>query len=536
MKAAAYIRVSTVHQAKEGESLEMQAARAREIAAQHGWDLVEVYQDVMTGKSDKRPALKRFEQGLKAGEFQAVICYKVDRLGRSRKKLHEILEFIQHHNVQLVSMTQQIDTSTATGRMMLAILVDFAVFEVEQLSERVMDTMLHLGKSGKPTSGAAPIGYRHVPKSDGEPARLEVIEAEAAVVREMFRLYIETGSAAATAKRLNQQGLLTRGGKIWGTSTVTATVLNPLYGGERALLRYRQSRSGKKPSSARVVSQINDWVLMPGDHPPIVPPEIAAKARAIYLDKRQEHPRTRTGVNPWAGLVVCGVCGYRMLTYHPGHASLAFRCRVAMMQGCSQRSFSIDWLEVEVLPAISRALDGAVDQARKHSRKVVSIQPDRNRQLLALNRQLERLEVRFDNGIIGSDVYLAEHKRIKAEIASLQERELPRPKRLVLPAPLDQMYANLAHSPTATEDRRRLLRMVIDRIVITNDTAEVHMLPMPGVPEVVSVRRWPKGTKGQLRKASRVCEDCGDAERYYAKGRCVTCYRRHLRESYRSRS
>lgn len=555
MKAAAYIRVSTDRQASEGESLEMQVARAREVCAAHGWELVEVFQDVLSGKKDARPALARFEKAMKAGKFEIAICYKVDRLGRTRRKLHELLEWIQQHDVRLVSMTQQIDTATATGRMMLAILVDFAVFEVEQLSERISDTMLHMAKQGHPVSGMAPYGYRHVSKraemdADGREvtahARLEVVEDEAAVVREMFARYLEVGSLAGLAKHLNALGHRTREGNPWQVVSVKFALLNPLYAGLRVLRRW-SGPGGRKLTTAQMLDRMDEWQVVDGGHEAIVTPEQLAQVRARYMEDRRIPARARSAKNPWSGLLVCSECGSRLVTYQPASSrgsSLAFRCRQRMMRACTATSFAITWLEVEVLKAVSDALSqaGAVEVAAEAGKTrpipIASKAASTERMMAAKKRELSRLEFKFDHEIIGGDVFLAERKRILSEIDGFQAKGLnPIPtRRLVLPRPFGETYRALDASPDRIEDRRRLLRLVIERIEVGSESAIVTLYPIEGLdlPMAIEVKRWPPGLK---RKASKpwarvgdACAECGSSERpHLAKGLCGSCYKRRQR-------
>lgn len=243
--AGVYIRVSSDRQAREGESLPMQEARARELCDQHGWEMLPVYCDILSGKSAKRPALKRFEEDMRAGRFQAAICYKVDRLGRNRRHLPDLLMVIRERNVQLVSMTQQIDMTTAGGRFMLDVLIAAATFEVEQMGERISDTLLHIGKQGRPTGGSVPYGYVYHPKHDEHPGTLEIIEAEAEVVRIAFERYLAS-TITGTAKALNQGGYRTRSGAPWDATAIRTMILNPLYGGERALRRFAHEGGGRR--------------------------------------------------------------------------------------------------------------------------------------------------------------------------------------------------------------------------------------------------------------------------------------------------
>lgn len=550
IRAVVYVRVSTERQASEGESLEMQVARAREVCEAHGWELTEVYQDVISGRKDKRPALQRFERDLKAGKFGAVICYKVDRLGRSRRKMHELLELIQARDIRLVSLTQQIDTSTASGRMMLSILVDFAVFEVEQLSERVSDTLLHVAKSGRHPSGNVPYGYRYEPNrrevgEDGSEVRISgrlvVVPAEAEGVRLAFDHYQRVGSLASTAKALNQSGYRTRGGNPWDASAIRMLICNPLYGGERALRRW-STKGSKRPTGSAMLRTLPDWVMVPADHEPIVPTELAQAVRQTYWTLRGTPSRTRTSRSPWTGMVICEACGGKMGRYLPGDGSPAYRCRSRVVGACDGRSVPEPWLDIEVIRSVSRALDaaGAVQKeaAKPRQRAGVIAAPERSRdqKLAALKRKLERLETRFEEEVIGRETYVTELRKIRAEIEAVQaSHPTSQVERFTMPRPLLETWQGLSGADDVSL-RRRLVESLISRVVVGSEHARVHLYAQEGLslPEAIEVPIWPPNTRAYLKRAwsatAPACIDCGTNEsRHYAKGRCRPCYLRHQR-------
>lgn len=549
MKAAVYCRVSTDRQASEGESLEMQVARAREICESHGWELAEVYQDVISGRKDKRPALARFEKDLKAGLFGAVICYKVDRLGRSRRKMHELLELIQARDIRLVSLTQQIDTSTASGRMMLSILVDFAVFEVEQLSERVSDTLLHVAKSGRHPTGNVPYGYRYeqTRRETGEDGRevrihgrLVIVPTEAEGVRLAFDHYQRMGSLAQTAKAMNDAGYRTRGGHLWEASAIRQLLCNPLYGGERALRRW-PSKAGRTPTHSSMIRSMPDWVMVRGDHEAIVPQEVAQAVRELYWSSRKVPASERTSGSAWSGVVVCAYCAGKMRRSMPGDSGPIFRCHTRLVSECEGRAIQEAFLDIEVIRAVSQALDaaGAVQavQVKKPAKPRAVNAPSRDQQLAALKRKLERLEVRYEHDIIDGKTYVEEHRRIKAEIEAVQTSEVkPSAVPFLLPQPLVQMWEALGSDAEAIAVKRRLVASLITHVVIDGESARVTMKSVEGLvlPEQVGIPRWPANTRAYLRriwsKAAPACIDCGTTERrHYSKGRCKACYMRHQR-------
>ena len=160
MTAIGYIRVSTEDQAREGISLDNQESKVRTYAALHGLDLVDVIEDAgVSGKSLQRPGFARMVGILDAGEAQAVIAYKLDRISRKTIDLLTILEGWDKRGIAFHCIQDRIDTTTAAGKFLLTILSAMAQMERDLISERTTDALSYKKKNGE-WLGNIPFGYR----------------------------------------------------------------------------------------------------------------------------------------------------------------------------------------------------------------------------------------------------------------------------------------------------------------------------------------------------------------------------------------
>jgi len=160
MKAAIYTRVSTSDQAVNGESLDLQKDRLIEYVKNHGWELYKAYEDGgFSGKNVNRPAFQSMMKDAEAKKFDILVVYKIDRLSRSVLDFHTTMQFLEKQGISFVSVTQQFDTTTSMGRLMLNILVDFANFEREINVDRAIDSYLKRLQDGV-NSGTVPYGYK----------------------------------------------------------------------------------------------------------------------------------------------------------------------------------------------------------------------------------------------------------------------------------------------------------------------------------------------------------------------------------------
>ena len=133
---------------------------------QEGWvALPQKYDDGgYTGANMDRPALKRLLADVESGVANCVVVYKVDRLTRSLLDFSRIIEILDKNNATFVSVTQQFNTTTSLGRLTLNILLSFAQFEREMISERTHDKMAAARRRGKWVGGNPVLGYDVVPQ------------------------------------------------------------------------------------------------------------------------------------------------------------------------------------------------------------------------------------------------------------------------------------------------------------------------------------------------------------------------------------
>ena len=179
-KTVAYIRVSTDKQADHGVSLEAQESKARAYAELYDLELVAVKVDAgVSAKSLDRPALQEALAMLTSGQAEALLVVKLDRLTRSVCDLGELVDrFFSSGRWSLMSVSENIDTRTAAGRLVLNVLASVAQWEREATGERTSAAMAHKAAKGEFTGGEPPYGYRlaedgvHLEEHPGEQALL----------------------------------------------------------------------------------------------------------------------------------------------------------------------------------------------------------------------------------------------------------------------------------------------------------------------------------------------------------------------------
>jgi site-specific DNA recombinase len=267
VRVAIYRRISTDEE-RQPFSLDAQQERlAAYVAAQPGWVLSRSYSDRMSGKRLDRPGLQQALHDARAGRYELLLVFKVDRLARSTGGLAKVLEELDAAGVAFRSASEPFDTATAAGRMMMQMLGVFAEFEREMIVERTRMGLARKAARGEWTGGTPPFGYRYHP----ERRILLPVPSEAALVQRIFTLYAErrVGSAAISGL-LNDAGQPTSRGRRWTPNRVLGVLRNPTYTG-------RLPFNGQQHQAS---------------HEPIIDRELFQRAQ-LLLAERSDSPRAQ---------------------------------------------------------------------------------------------------------------------------------------------------------------------------------------------------------------------------------------------------
>ena len=221
-KAIGYVRVSTEQQAAEGVSLEAQRRKIEAYCELYGFELIAVEVDAGASASTlKRDGLERALAALEAGAAEALVVVKLDRLTRSVRDLDALLtRYFAGGELALVSVAEQVDTTTATGRMILNVLMSVSQWEREVIGERTSAALQHKKAQGEYTGGKVPFGLKLA--ADG--VTLEECEEEREILDEIRRLQGEGLSLRRIAEELNNRGVSRRHGKGWHHVAVSRAI------------------------------------------------------------------------------------------------------------------------------------------------------------------------------------------------------------------------------------------------------------------------------------------------------------------------
>jgi DNA invertase Pin-like site-specific DNA recombinase len=222
MNVIGYARVSTNEQADYGVSLEAQEARIRAYCDAQTWTCIEVVRDDGASAKDlKRPGMARVLGELPRADrrFGAVVFTKLDRLTRSVRDLGALSELLRRHEVALVSIQENVDTATATGKLFHVVIAAISEWERDVIGERTREALAHKRRRGE---RAGPVPYGYDLASDGR--RVTPNATEQAVLAAVAASREKGESYALIADSLNAERVPTKHGGRWYAATVRSVL------------------------------------------------------------------------------------------------------------------------------------------------------------------------------------------------------------------------------------------------------------------------------------------------------------------------
>lgn len=476
-----WVRVSTEDQAR-GESPLHHETRARSYAEAKGWEVATVYRlDGVSGKDvAKHPECLRMRADIASGRVTGLLFSKLARLARSAIHLLEFAEFFQKHGAHLISLAEQIDTTTPHGRAQYGMIATFAQWEREEISSRVAASVVVRAKMGKPLGGVAPFGYmwqdkKLLPNPETTPIR-----------RLVHELFLEHRRKGTVARILNERGIRSATGKMWSDAAILRLLTDPT---AKGLHRANYSRSPGKGLAWELKPE-SEWIY--NEVPAIVSEELWDSCAAILAEQARTNKRpARRTRHLFSGLTYCQ-CGEKM--YVPSN-SPKYTCKA-----CRNKIPVID-LEFVFRDQL-RGFFLSSDEVRKQLEQANEGILTKEALLLSLETETEGVQAEMDKMM---QLYLAGELRKEGfgeRYQPLEDRrnqlhdEIPR-----LQGEIDYLRISLTSSDEVvreaqdlfarwadltSEEKRHIVEQVIERITIGEGEVHIDALFRPVSPETVA--------------------------------------------------
>ncbi len=533
--AAIYARVSSDRQKKE-QTIGSQTVALNEYAQAGGYTVPSewIFKDEgYSGATLQRPGLERLRDLAVEGEIETILVYSPDRL--SRKYAYQVLliEEFARYGVEVIFLKSP-QATTPEDELLLQFQGMIAEYERAQIAERSRRGKRHRAKSGSiNVLSGAPYGYRYMKKSETSSAYYEVIEEEAATVREVYQWYTEEAlSIGEIVRRLLAQGIPTRSGKLrWDRSTVWGMLRNPAYKGtacfgktERAerkkITRPLRKRGGFSPRcSCSRERPKQEWIEIP------VPAIISEEAFALAEERLESNKRfsRRHTKEPTLlqGFLVCSLCGYAMyrtstrtskrkLYYYRCLGSDGYRHPDGSI--CDNRPIRQDYLDELVWRQVMELMENP-DLIRKEINRRIQEAQDSNptktrketlvKEITRVRNGIDRLLNAYQEDLLQlSELRIRIHglrKRdsaLKSELHSLEAKMVDQETCLQLVNRIDDFLKRIRNSAEClnVSSRQKILRLIVKEILVGPKTLTIkHSIPIRGSS---SVPREPSGPSG----------------------------------------
>jgi DNA invertase Pin-like site-specific DNA recombinase len=501
-RAAIYARFSSDLQ--RDRSIEDQIEVCRSYAERMHFDVVEVYADrAKSGASmHGRDGIQRMIAEGRERVFDVVIAETLSRLGRDEGDRAEIRKRLTFAGVKIMTPSDGEVTRLTDG---IKAIIDAQY--LEDLKLMIRRGMAGVTRDGRHAGGRA-YGYRPVP---GKPGELEIVEAEADIIRRIFREFAAGESARAICIRLNAERLSAPRGDHWSDNALNGNrsrghgiLINPIYGGT---LVWNRTRFIKDPDTGRRVSRLNperEWQSAPAPHLAIVDADtIAAVQARLRPYTRQTAHQARRPKTLLSGLLKCGCCGAGLSIKDRRGGRVRLHCAAARQGACANATpVYLDTIEPVVLEglkarlrdkrAISLYLSTYNAERRAVAADAVNRRAGIERRLSAAQRELDRVINLTVKGIISEGEAAGQLPALRNEKATLEAElstiaETPKVVELHPTAissylrTVDELETALAAGGDATEHPASTpIRSLIDRVVVTPAGLEPAFIKVQG--------------------------------------------------------
>ena len=443
LRVCAYCRVSTGTEEQKTSYESQKKYYKQKIKQNPDWELVDIYADEAISGTQvfKRVNFKRMIDDALEGKIDMILVKSISRFGRNTVDILKYIRLLKEHNVAVYFEEENINTLKMQGEILLTVLSALAQQGSATISSSVALGARMKMKRGELVGHYAPYGYRY----DKENEKLLIYEEEAKVVREVYRLYIETGMGTAKiARELNNKKIPSPTNKMWSSTVITRMIRNEKYCGD---LLTGKTYTSDPISKKKIINHgEKDKYYTKNHHDPIVLREIWDEANAL-LDKRTKDYKEKNKLNkesrmyPFSSKIECGCCGQNFVrrSWSPHKEGqprrVAWACRTFMRRNddyCQNvgnvKEIIIEEAFVQAYNNICTNITGIINCLLTSMEEVLSGN-NYDKEIKKINEQISNLKLRESklvdmklDGIIESNIYVQKSEELKNKILLLEEK------------------------------------------------------------------------------------------------------------------
>ncbi|NUH86442.1 recombinase family protein [Bacillus firmus] len=416
-KVAIYARVSTEEQASEGYSINAQLQTLRQYANLYNWEIVDEYVDEgISGKNiTGRPAMQRLVADVEQEKFQAVLVWKISRLSRNMLDTLTLLDKFEDYGVKFISYSENFDTSSPIGRLVVQLMASIAEMERNTLSENVKLGMKQRALEGS-WNGGVIFGYDSIEKE------LVINKEEAEVVKQIFTLYTQGKGLKAIANQLNKNGYRTKRDRHFSINGVATILDNPVYNGKISWLKVenwdKKRRRGRNDNP----------ILVEGQHEAIINDELWS---LVQSRRKSKSFKQRQSNEPFllSSIIRCPDCGQGMVPSITTYTLSDGTKRKHRYYVCSDfhnkgsaacKANSVKAYDAE--NALFQRIESFLSNKQKFDETINSLTKTSIETIKILKKELEETDLKLEETLALQNRYLEAFEQNLFPVTVLQER------------------------------------------------------------------------------------------------------------------
>lgn len=407
----------------EGETLLKHRKALLKFASENKLNIVEIKEEIVSGDSlFFRPKMLELLKEVEANKYTGVLVMDIDRLGRGGMKDQGIiLEAFKESNTQIITPLKTYDLNNEMDEEMTEFKTFFSRRELKTINRRMQGGRVRSAQDGNYIATNPPLGYDITfIKKD---RTLKINDDEAKIIKLIFELYGSGNGAGFIAKHLNSLGYKTKTGGAFNSSSILFILKNPVYIG-KITWKKKDIKKSKDPSKLTTTKtrDKSDWIIANGKHQPIIDELLFKKVQEIIKDKYHiPYQLTNAPVNPLAGLVLCSVCGKKMVMRELRGVKRILCTNI----NCHNKSVRFDYFEASLLKSLKDYLNHYLIKLEKEEKECKKEYPYQNqlnllvKELDTLKKQKNKLYDFLERQIYTEDVFLERNKNLDDRIETI---------------------------------------------------------------------------------------------------------------------
>ena len=425
----------------EGETLIRHERALLAIAKRYKISVTEIYKEIVSGETiSSRPVMQRLLSEVEQGIWDGVLVMEVERLARGDTVDQGIVaQTFKYSNTKIVTPMKTYDPNNEYDEEYFEFGLFMSRREYKTINRRLQQGRIASVKEGKYLGTVAPYGYNRIKLNKQKGYTLEINTEQADIIKLIFELYtkgeyvddvtVRRLGVSLIVRKLNDLRIPPMNGDVWVTSSIQDMLRNPVYIGK---IRWNSRPTKKKMvdgimKKERPRAKQKDCILVDGLHEAIIDNDIWLLAQEYLASNPALPVPTRYMVkNPLSGLIVCGMCGRKMVRRpYGGKYPDALMCPVT---SCNNVSSQLTLVEEKLLIALEKWLEcykidlASVENEKSHTQEtaIKKAIEKLNSELKSLEKQTDNLHNLLEQGIYSTEKFLERSKLLNEKINIVQ--------------------------------------------------------------------------------------------------------------------